>query len=130
MAIVKARVFISFDYDHDDDLKVLLVGQAKNADSPFSIEDWSIKEPSRDWKAKARTRIKRVDQVIVICGAHTHQATGVSTEIAIAREAKEPDFLLRGRASGRVRRPRGTWFWETVYPWTWDTLRAITTGKR
>ena len=126
----KARVFISFDYDHDDDLKVLLVGQAKNDDSPFVIEDWSIKQASKDWKAEARTRIQRVDQVIVICGTHTHQAAGVSAEIEIARQVKTPYFLLRGRASGCVRRPRGTSVWETVYPWTWDNLHAITTRKR
>lgn len=40
----KVRVFISFDYDHDSDLKTMLVGQAKNEDSPFEIDDWSVKE--------------------------------------------------------------------------------------
>jgi hypothetical protein len=40
----KAKVFISFDYDHDVDLKNLLGGQAKNDDSPFEITDMSIKE--------------------------------------------------------------------------------------
>lgn len=33
--MAKTRTFISFDYDHDSDLKSLLVGQAKNDDSPF-----------------------------------------------------------------------------------------------
>jgi len=48
------RAFISFDYDNDNDndndarLKDLLVGQAKNSDTPFVIADWSIKEPSAD----------------------------------------------------------------------------------
>ena len=32
-------VFISFDYDHDDDLKTLLVGQAKNEDERVR---WSV----------------------------------------------------------------------------------------
>ena len=40
----KKRSFISFDYDHDADLKNLLVGQARNSDSPFEITDLSIKE--------------------------------------------------------------------------------------
>ena len=35
--------FISFDYDHDDDLRIMLVGQSKNRDTPFSIADWSVK---------------------------------------------------------------------------------------
>jgi len=39
-------IFISFDYDHDLDCKNLLVGQAKNPDSPFQIADWSVKDSS------------------------------------------------------------------------------------
>ena len=50
--MAKVPVFISFDYDHDDDLRVMLVGQAKNPDSPFDIADWSIKEASSDWKER------------------------------------------------------------------------------
>ena len=48
-------VFISFDYDHDLDCKNLLVGQAKNPDSPFEIADWSVKKASPDWKADPRS---------------------------------------------------------------------------
>src|SRR4051812_27430762 len=33
--------FTSFDFDHDEDLKNLLLGQAKNPDSPFWIADYS-----------------------------------------------------------------------------------------
>ena len=33
------RVFISFDFDHDEELRDALVGQAKNPQSPFSIAD-------------------------------------------------------------------------------------------
>ena len=77
--MARKRVFISFDYDHDLDLKNLLVGQAKNEDSPFEIADFSIKEAiSVDWKKKARTRIKGCDVVAVICGEHTDTASGVS----------------------------------------------------
>lgn len=91
----KVPVFISFDYDNDDDLKTLLVGQAANEDSPFSIADWSIKEESDDWKEKARTRIKRVDQVIVMCGKHADTAAGVDVEIEIARDEKKPVLPAR-----------------------------------
>jgi hypothetical protein len=41
--ITKTRVFISFDYDHGDDLRRMLLGQANHHDTPFSFEDWSIK---------------------------------------------------------------------------------------
>ena len=40
--MAKKRTFISFDYDHDSDLKNLLVGQARNPDAPFEITDMSI----------------------------------------------------------------------------------------
>lgn len=84
--MAKKRVLISFDYDHDLDLKNLLVGQSKNSDTPFEIADFSIKEAiSEDWKKKARTRIKGCNVVTVICGLHTNTATGVSAEVKIAQ---------------------------------------------
>ena len=39
------RAFIAFDYDHDEDLRNLLAGQAKNLDTPFEFSNWSVKEP-------------------------------------------------------------------------------------
>ena len=124
-----SRVFVSYDYDNDLDLKNLLVGQARNKDTPFSVEDWSVKYSSRGWKSDARSRISRASQVIVICGHYTNKAVGVSAEIEIAREAGTRYYLLRGRKSGPVRRPQGTWFWETIHPWTWENLRAMTAGR-
>ena len=103
--------------------------QARKKDAPFAIADWSIKEESRGWKKEARERIRRSDVVIVICGLRTHQAVGVATEVAIAREAGRSFYLLRGRKGGWARKPGGT-FWETMYPWTGENLRAMTTGKR
>jgi hypothetical protein len=77
--MAKTKVFVSFDYDHDETLKDFLVGQSKLKDTPFELADWSIKEPlTGNWKEKARTRIKSVDVVAVICGLHTDSATGVS----------------------------------------------------
>jgi len=55
--MAKARVFTSFDFDHDEDLRNLLVGQAKLSDSPFELADWSVKEPmTGDWREKVRRR--------------------------------------------------------------------------
>jgi hypothetical protein len=124
-----SRVFVSYDYDNDLDLKNLLVGQARHKDTPFFVEDWSVKYASRGWKADARSRIRRASQVIVICGYYTNEAVGVGAEIQIAREVGTPYYLLRGRKTGRVRRPSGTSFWETVHQWTWDNLHAATTGR-
>lgn len=124
------RVYISFDYDHDLDLKNLLVGQAKNPDSPFEIADWSIKDPSADWKQRARERIRRVAQVVVICGEHTDVATGVSEEIRIARSESKPYFLLHGRAGKTCLKPAAALEDDKMYEWTWENLKKLIAGSR
>jgi hypothetical protein len=122
------RVFVSFDYDHDNDLKNLLIGQARNPDSPFEVEDWSIKVASPTWRDEARNRISRSDQVIVLCGQHTNTATGVNVELDIARELRVPYFLLAGR-SGAVR-PTSAAKDDKLYRWTWPNLKALIAGNR
>jgi hypothetical protein len=120
-------VFVSFDYDHDQDLKTLLVGQSRNANSPFEVEDWSVKEESATWRAEARSRIRR----IVICGLHTHTASGVAAEVAMARAEKVNFALLRGRKDGWPRRPRGTsWYFDEIHPWKWEVLERLTQVRR
>ncbi len=130
MADEKVPVFISFDYDHDKSLKDLLVGQSKNDKSPFSIADWSVKHESSNWKADARKRIKRVDQVAVICGQHTHTATGVNAEIKIAREEGTPYFLLAGYSDRSWKKPTAALDSDKVYTWTWDNLSSLVSGGR
>ena len=128
--MAKVRVFMSFDFDHDLDLKNLLVGQARNPDSPFEITDFSIKDASSDWKQKARLRIRSVSQVIVICGYHTHRAVGVSAEIEIARSEMKPYFLLKGRSSGVCTKPASSMSSDKMYDWTWDNLKKLIAGAR
>lgn len=127
----KARVFISFDYDHDADLKNLLVGQARNEDSPFEIADWSVKEElTGDWKQKVRERIKKVSHVIVICGEYTDTASGVSTEIRIAQDESVDYFLLWGRSDKRCVKPAAASASDNIYNWTWDNLGSLLNGNR
>lgn len=129
--MAKKRVFISFDYDHDLDLKNLLVGQAKNEDSPFEIADFSIKEAiSEEWKKKARTRIKGCDVVAVICGEHTDTASGVSAEVKIAQEEVVDYFLLKGRSNKTCKKPTSAKSTDKIYAWTWDNLKALIGGGR
>jgi antiphage defense system Thoeris ThsB-like protein len=128
--MAKVPVFISFDYDHDNDLKVLLVGQAKLEDSPFEIEDWSVKVEGDDWKEDARRRIKRCDQVIVICGEYTDTATGVNAEIRIARDEDKPYFLLKGRADKTCEKPTAALDSDKIYKWTWENLKKLIAGGR
>jgi len=127
----KTRVFVSFDYDHDVSLKHLLVGQSKYEDSPFEIADHSIKETiSGDWKANARTRIKRADVVCVICGHHANTATGVSAEMKIAQAESTPYFLLSGYKDGTSRKPSAAKSSDKIYKWTWLNLKKLIGGAR
>ena len=127
----KKRAFISFDYDHDSNLKVLLAGQAKNEDSPFEIVDMSIKEAiDKNWKDNARRRIKGCDCLCVICGEHTDSATGVSAELQIAQEETVPYFLLGGHADKTCKKPSAAKSSDKVYEWTWDNLKKLFDGRR
>jgi hypothetical protein len=126
-----SRVFTAFDYDHDEALRNLLVGQSKHGDSPFEMHDWSVKDPfPGDWKARVRTKIRSVDQVIIICGEHTHLATGVAAELTIAREEKKPYFLLWGYSGKTCTKPTSALPDDKLYNWTWDNLKALIGGGR
>jgi hypothetical protein len=71
-----ARTFTVFDYAHDESLRNLLVGQSRNEDSPFEIAICRSKNRfTGDWQKKARERIRKCHQMIVIC---EDTATGVS----------------------------------------------------
>lgn len=129
--MAKKRVFISFDFDHDEDLRNFLVGQSKHPDSPFELADWSVKDPmTGNWKEKVRTRIRRVDLVIVMCGEYTHTANGVSIELAITQEERIPYFLLWGRSGKNCTKPKGARDSDKIYNWTWDNLKALIGGSR
>ena len=125
------KAFISFDYDHDLDLKVMLIGQSKNTDSPFEIADYSVKEPlTGDWKKKVTAKLKLVGVVIVICGEHTDSATGVSAEVNIVRELGKDYFLLWGRSDKTCVKPKAALSTDKIYRWTWDNLKALIGGSR
>jgi len=129
--MTKPKIFISFDFDHDEDLRTLLVGQSKNEDSPFEIADWSVKEElTGDWREKVRSRIKQVNQAIVICGEHTDSASGVSVELSMAQEEDKPYFLLHGRKDKTCKKPNSAKNSDKIYSWTWDNLKNLIGGAR
>ena len=131
MTVTMKRAFISFDYDHDEELRDALVGQAKNPDSPFSIADWSVHEPfDNRWRQRVRDRIRRTDLTIVICGEHTHTAKGVAAEISITREEEKPYFLLKGRPRKTCTKPLMALSSDKIYRWTWENLRNLIAGAR
>jgi len=127
----KTRVFTAFDADHDDGLRYLLIGQAKNPDTPFELHDWSVRDPyPGDWKKRVREKIRQVDQVIVLCGEYTHKATGVSAELEIAREEGKPYFLLWGYSDKTCTKPTSATQNDKIYKWTWDNLKSLIAGNR
>ena len=124
-------MFISFDADYDEALKNALNGQAKYPHSPFSIINWSIKEPFRtNWKERVRARMKRAKVMAVICGQYTDRAEGVSVEIRMAKEEGIPYFLLKGYPDKRCVKPVAALHTDKIYPWTWDNLVALIYGRR
>ncbi|MCZ7625086.1 MAG: hypothetical protein C3F12_04475 [Candidatus Methylomirabilota bacterium] len=129
--MAKKRVFISFDYDHDEGAKTMLAGQAKLPDSPFDFTDASVKDPlAGDWKEKVRRRMDNIDLVIVLCGERTHTAKGVAEELTIAREKSKDYFLLAAYADKNCTKPTTAQTSDKVYRWTWDNLKALIGGAR
>ena len=124
--MVTKSAFISFDYDHDNDLRGNLVAQAEKPESPFSITDSSVKEPiDENWRREVRDLIRRADLTIVICGEHTHDAAGVAAEVTIAREEGKPYFLLKGRKRKTCRKPRTALRSDKIHRWTWENLKNL-----
>ena len=121
--MAKKRVFISFDFDNDQKLKILLIGQAKNPDSPFEISDWSLKEaaPLRSWEAEAERKIKNVDIVVVITGTYTYRAPGVLKEIALARKHDIEVVQIKPQNTNPYRVVDAG----VLYDWTWDNLKSL-----
>jgi MTH538 TIR-like domain (DUF1863) len=129
--MAKKRVFISFDYDHDEDVKIMLAGQAKHEDSPFDFKDSSIKEPlTGDWKDKVRRRMDNIDVVAVLCGENTHTAKGVAAEVTIAQDKKKEYFLLAAYSEKTCTKPTSALSSDKVYNWTWDNLKKLVGGTR
>jgi len=127
----KKRVFISFDYDHDVDTKIMLAGQAKLPDSPFDFTDASVKEPlSGDWKDKVRRRLDNIDVVIVLCGEHTHTAKGVAAELEIVQEKSLSYFLLKAYPDKTCTKPTSAKAGDSIYRWTWENLKNLIGGGR
>lgn len=125
------RAFISFDVDHDEGAKTMLAGQAKLPDSLFEFKDNSVKEHlTGDWKEKVKRRMDNVDVVIILCGTQTHTASGVATELTIAKEKEKPYFLLAAYSDKNCTKPTTSSSSDKIYKWTWDNLKALIGGAR
>ena len=70
------RIFISFAKE-DSNLRDLLVGQARNNNSPFEFVDMSVKQAwDSAWKTNCRRKIKGCDGVIALITKNTKNADG------------------------------------------------------
>lgn len=120
------RVFISFDFDHNVTQKHLFVGQSKNSKTPFAIEDWSSKSslPQDQWESLIKTKIGKCNMLIVLCGKTMASATGVSKEIAMAKEKDVPVFgVYVDGANTTSNLPSGLQRNRTI-AWDWDKIAA------
>jgi hypothetical protein len=81
------KLFISFAIE-DKRYRDFLVAQSKNARSPFSFEDMSVKKPweESEWKRQCRKKIRSCDGVIVLLSKKTWHSSGLRWEVKCARE--------------------------------------------
>jgi len=117
--MAKTIVFVSFDYDHDAALKDTLIGQSKLRDSPFSINDVSIKETDTEWQQKAREAIELCEVFILLLGKYTHQAQGVKREVRMASRLNKKRFQLRKRGNWPISIGGGG----DVIVWKWKNIK-------
>lgn len=98
---MKKRIFISFAAE-DIRLRDLLVGQARNDNSPFDFVDMSVKKPwDSAWKTNCKTKIKGCHGMIAIITKNTKNASGELWEIKCAKEEEVPCVGIWGHPDAR-----------------------------
>lgn len=116
------RIFISFAIE-DKTYRDFLVGQARNANSPFEFVDMSVKEPWSDqWKTRCRTRIKGCKGMVALVSSNTSKADGQLWEVKCA---KQEDVPVRGVYTSDSSRPTtlpGEFRGVRVVNWTWQNI--------
>lgn len=126
--MVKVRTFISFAAE-DKTYRDLLIGQAKNPNSPIEIADWSVQEPfDEKWKTQCRERIKKTQQMIVLISKTTHKANGACWEIATAKEEGIPVFGVYIDKDDKGQIPKEL-SGKPVIDWTWEGIADMTNKK-
>ena len=117
------RVFSCFDVEHDADLHARLLDESEREGSRLSIVDWSRDDlPGPAGEDELHRRLSGVDALVVICGAFTEGAFGVSRELLVAQKQGKPYVLLRGRRSLDCTQPVAARPDDRLYTWIWDIL--------
>ena len=123
------RVFISFDFDHNDTEKMLFAGQSNHSKTPFSVQDWSSKAtlPQAQWEALIEDKINKCNMLIVLVGKTMASASGVAKEIAMARKQNVPIFGVYVDGAGQDSTlPDGLQRNRTI-AWTWPGIAGAIT---
>lgn len=121
--MAKVRVFLSFEFTRNRDLRPSFYYQADRGDSLHDIEDCSLDEqyrPDDKWLNKARNKIKQSDIVIVVAGYDSHNAPGVIKEVGEANKMKKPIFQIRPKTQ-KVGKVKGA---GEMIPWKWKLIDA------
>jgi len=119
------RIFVSFDSEHDADLYDLLHAQSTRPGSAFEMAPRThLGGITEAWTSSARSRIRGADEVVVICGEHTHASLRVAMELGIAQEEVKPYLLLWGRRERMCTKPDGARPADAMYSWTRDVLES------
>jgi antiphage defense system Thoeris ThsB-like protein len=126
------RLYVSFDLDHDRDLHDRLLAQSSDSSSAFTISSGS--EPgdmTEAWSARVRLLMTEADEVVVICGEHTHGSGRVSAELKIAQEEHKPYMLLWGRREKMCKKPLSARSVDGMYGWNSAVLeRQLADGLK
>ena len=121
----KYRLFISFAIE-DKWARDYLVGQARNAKSPFEFVDMSVKKPwDESWKTQCRSRIKGCDGTIALVSKNTKNADGQLWEINTSRQEGVP---IRGVYTTEDDRPSSLPYQLNgirVVAWTWPNIKSF-----
>ena len=113
------NIFVSFEYDEDNDLKNNFFRQAET-NTTHRIENCSLnaRYESDEWRGRARDAIRGCDVVIVLIGRDTHNAPGVIVETDIARSLGKPIIQIKPRR----RTYQGLTRLDDPIPWKWTRI--------
>jgi hypothetical protein len=119
----KIHVFVSFDVEHDRELYERLLAQSRVPRSGFEVVGASESATTAQAQSdRTRARIRKADQVLVICGEHTEASVGMGAELGIAQQEQTPYILLWGRREIMCTKPIGAQSLEGMYSWTRQIL--------
>lgn len=126
----KTRVFVSFDVEHEQPMKELLVYQSAKSDSPFEVVAHSSNEPhaATEWEQRTYSAIAACDAFVVLLGPTTRHVRAVVKEVRIA-----DGLYARGdldRCLQLISRDEGSQEWAVpgagpVYWWDWATVKQV-----